>query len=180
MRMLEPLHVFQVLLFILPAYFANSFPVLFGGRGPKMDFGKNFFDGRRIFGDGKTWQGFFAGILIALAVGVAFYFALPGSGLGFYTSPENYILLGLSAGIGTMLGDATGSFVKRRINMKPGAPMFVMDQLLFLYTALFFIFVLGVSIISWLDVLWLTVLTYVVHRGANIVANRMGWKRVPW
>jgi len=44
------------LLFIVPAYISNASMVLTGG-GKPIDGGRNFFDGRRIFGDHKTWNG---------------------------------------------------------------------------------------------------------------------------
>ncbi|MDD2936323.1 MAG: CDP-archaeol synthase, partial [Candidatus Methanomethylophilaceae archaeon] len=43
----------------LPAMLPNSAAVVFGG-GTKMDFGKSW-RGKRIFGDGKSWRGFFGG-----------------------------------------------------------------------------------------------------------------------
>ena len=34
-----------------------------------MDFGKNFYDGKRIFGNNKTFRGFFFGLAIGILVG---------------------------------------------------------------------------------------------------------------
>ena len=61
--------VAEALLFIFPAYCANAVPVLAGG-GTPMDFGKNFFDGKRIFGSHKTFRGFFFGLAIGILVGI--------------------------------------------------------------------------------------------------------------
>ena len=52
--------IVEALKFIFPAYCANGTPVLAGG-GTKMDFGRNFVDGKRIFGNNKTFRGFFFG-----------------------------------------------------------------------------------------------------------------------
>ena len=60
--------IIQALKFIFPAYCANATPVLAGG-GTKMDFGKNFVDGKRIFGNNKTFRGFFFGLAIGMFVG---------------------------------------------------------------------------------------------------------------
>ncbi|MGA2876843.1 MAG: CDP-archaeol synthase, partial [Nitrososphaerales archaeon] len=60
--------VVDALKFIFPAYCANATPVLAGG-GIKMDFGKNFMDGKRIFGNNKTFRGFFFGLAIGILVG---------------------------------------------------------------------------------------------------------------
>ncbi|MBR2092920.1 MAG: CDP-archaeol synthase, partial [Candidatus Methanomethylophilaceae archaeon] len=53
----------------LPAMLPNSAAVLFGG-GTKMDFGKSW-KGKRIFGDGKSWRGFFGGAFSGIALGLA-------------------------------------------------------------------------------------------------------------
>ena len=53
--------IVEALKFIFPAYCANATPVLAGG-GTRMDFGKNFYDGKRIFGNNKTFRGFFFGL----------------------------------------------------------------------------------------------------------------------
>ncbi|MBD3253991.1 MAG: CDP-2,3-bis-(O-geranylgeranyl)-sn-glycerol synthase [Candidatus Lokiarchaeota archaeon] len=54
--------VFSLLL-IVPGYISNAGMVLVGG-GKPIDSGHNFFDGRRIFGDHKTWKGFLLGPLL--------------------------------------------------------------------------------------------------------------------
>ena len=44
--------------YILPAYLANATPVLLGG-GKPLDLGLKWLDGERLFGDHKTFRGFF-------------------------------------------------------------------------------------------------------------------------
>ncbi|MBR2255593.1 MAG: CDP-archaeol synthase, partial [Candidatus Methanomethylophilaceae archaeon] len=56
-----------VLLFV-PAMVPNSAAVVLGG-GTKMDFGRTW-RGKRIFGDGKSWRGFFGGALSGIAMGL--------------------------------------------------------------------------------------------------------------
>jgi len=51
---------------MLPAYMANPTAVVFGG-GTPVDMGKNWKDGRRIFGDGKTFRGLIGGTIAALS-----------------------------------------------------------------------------------------------------------------
>ncbi|TFG05066.1 MAG: CDP-2,3-bis-(O-geranylgeranyl)-sn-glycerol synthase [Promethearchaeota archaeon] len=66
------------LLFIAPAYFSNAGMVIVGG-GKPIDGGKNFRDGRRIFGDHKTWNGLIKGPLfigIPVSIGIALLFLL--------------------------------------------------------------------------------------------------------
>ena len=101
----------EILLFILPAYFANASPVLLGG-GVPIDLGKKFSDGRRIFGDGKTIRGFVggvsAGIILSAIVSILFPLEIFG---GFKLQFFSGCLLSL----GTLVGDLIGSFIKRRL-----------------------------------------------------------------
>lgn len=64
------------LLFIVPAYFSNAGMVIVGG-GKPIDGGRDFRDGRRIFGDHKTWKGLILGPLfigIPLSIGIFLLF----------------------------------------------------------------------------------------------------------
>ena len=54
-----------------PAFFANG-GMTFTGRGDPIDRGKFFFDGKRLFGEGKTWSGLLGGILAGLFIGFMF------------------------------------------------------------------------------------------------------------
>ena len=72
--------IFQSIVFFIPAYAANPGAVIFGGHGI-IDRGKNFIDGRRIFGDGKSWSGYFGGILSGI-----FFYRLKNVSLGNYPS----------------------------------------------------------------------------------------------
>lgn len=166
----------NLLAFVLPAYIANAVPVLLGG-GTPMDFGKNFFDKRRIFGDGKTIRGFFAGIFGGIAAGgiLSCIYLVP-----FFPSASVQFLAFALMGLGTMVGDALGSFLKRRLNIAAGKP-FVLDQLMFLVVALLFAtpFV-SQGAYGWEPLVFLFAITYMLHIGSNFVANKLGWKKVPW
>ncbi|NHI94090.1 MAG: CDP-archaeol synthase [Candidatus Lokiarchaeota archaeon] len=54
-----------------PAFFANG-GMTFTGKGDPIDRGKFFIDGKRIFGEGKTWSGLLGGILAGLFIGFMF------------------------------------------------------------------------------------------------------------
>jgi CDP-2,3-bis-(O-geranylgeranyl)-sn-glycerol synthase len=180
--------VLQLVFFILPAYFANSIPVLLGG-GAAIDARKKMADGRRVFGAGKTVRGFFAGVLAGAAVGALEGLVLPGTAWDIYAGAGSalgmggaatYALAGFLLGAGAMLGDLLGSFIKRRQGIAQGRPSLVMDQLLFLAVALLSAYPLAAPILTLEAVLFLFVLTYFVHMGANVLANRLGLKKVPW
>ncbi|TXT66779.1 MAG: conserved membrane protein of unknown function [Promethearchaeota archaeon] len=66
------------LLFIAPAYISNAGMVITGGGDP-IDGGKNFIDGRRLFGAHKTWKGLFLGPLfigIPISMGIFIIFII--------------------------------------------------------------------------------------------------------
>ncbi len=168
-----------LILFILPAYFANSAPVIFGG-GEPLDFGKKFFDGRRLLGKGKTIRGFLAGVFAGTLIGLLEAFILPYTPFGFFCNPSNYIVLAFFLSTGTMAGDSLGSFIKRRLAIPSGSPSLLLDQLAFLAIALFFAYPRAQFFYSPLNLLFLFLLTYVMHITFNVLANKLGLKRVPW
>jgi len=164
--MLEPL--LQLLLFILPAYMANSTPVIFGG-GTPMDFGGKAWDGKRCLGDGKTWRGFAAGMAFGTLTGIC--------ESSLFGNPS-YTYLGFLLAFGALTGDTFGSFFKRRLGMDRGHPTFLVDQLPFFAVAL--AIASPIYLPSWEGIMVLAVATYFLHAGTNLAANRLGLKKVPW
>ena len=65
----------SALLFMIPAYVANSTPIIFGG-GKAIDFDKRFIDGERILGANKTIRGFISGLIFGSLVGIVEGFAM--------------------------------------------------------------------------------------------------------
>jgi len=183
--------VIELVLLILPAYFANSVPVLLGGGAP-IDNGKKWRDGQRLFGDGKTVRGFFVGVAAAVAVGALEGIFLAGGAYDIYGGAGSlagsswaggaaiYVLAGFLLGLGTMAGDLLGSFIKRRQGIARGKQSVILDQLMFLAVALILAYPIAAPVLSPAAVIFLFVLTYFVHAGANVVANRLGLKKVPW
>jgi len=171
--------VILLVLFILPAYIANAIPVIFGG-GMPVDFKRKFIDGERIFGDGKTWRGLFAGLCFGSLTGL-----LESQLCSFAVIPNSlcldFIPLGFVLSLGTMIGDLAGSFIKRRMRMKRGHPSLILDQLSFLVFALVLsLHYVPNGLITLDAVVFLLVLTYLLHVLSNMVANRLGLKNVPW
>jgi CDP-2,3-bis-(O-geranylgeranyl)-sn-glycerol synthase len=154
------------LAFILPAWVANGAPVLFGGGAP-IDFGKKFM-GKPLFGKHKTIKGTFsglaAGILISLAESLLF---------------NNLLATGIALSVGTMLGDLLGSFIKRRMELKEGHSVFLMDQYLFLAVALLLAYPFG-AFPTLEGLIVVIILTGVLHRLTNILAHKAKIKSVPW
>lgn len=155
--------------FIIPAYVANAVPVVFGGGRP-IDFGRKFFDGRRVFGDGKTIAGFASGIVFGTVAG-----ALEGAVLG---NALFWLRLGFVLSLGAMLGDLAGSFAKRRLGIQRGRQFFLVDQLSFLVAAVLFAYPLYP--LDLYGFIFLVALTLMLHIISNFAANRIRLKRVPW
>jgi len=170
---------------MLPAYVPNPAAVILGGGRP-IDGGAVWRDGRRLFGDGKTVRGFILGVLAGVAVGGAELWAQNFTAV----SPEWSFLPALTTvtvctfALGALLGDLAKSFVKRRIGKDQGEPWPVADQYdlvagAFLLTALLAPgWLLGQVTLPIL--VWILVLTPVLHRAMNMAGHRLGVKRVPW
>ncbi|RLF96435.1 CDP-2,3-bis-(O-geranylgeranyl)-sn-glycerol synthase [Thermococci archaeon] len=155
----------DALLFILPAYIANATPVVTGG-GKPMDFEMTFIDGRRILGKGKTWRGFFSGILSGTILGLLIWELLEFE--------EKSITLAILLSLGALVGDCTGSFIKRRLNIERGRPLPLVDQLDFLLGALVFSEIVTDLPIE--AIIFLVVITPVIHLGFNVLAYLLGLK----
>ena len=159
--------VVESLKLIFPAYCANAAPVLVGG-GLPLDFGKNFVDGRRVFGKNKTFRGFFFGLAIGVLVGIVEY-ALFGYPL----------LLSFLSPLGALLGDLGGAFLKRRLNIAPGGLLPVVDQVDFVVGALLFSLPLATKPSLELAVTVLLV-TPPIHLFTNFLAYKLKLKSNPW
>ncbi|MFQ5405957.1 MAG: CDP-2,3-bis-(O-geranylgeranyl)-sn-glycerol synthase [Candidatus Micrarchaeia archaeon] len=168
----------SLFVFILPAYVANSVPVIFGG-GVPLDFNRNFSDGRRIFGEGKTLRGFASGVLL----GTLFGFLLSPNTRLFGLSPQGFLTVSFLLSFGALTGDAAGSFVKRRVGLSHGQQYLFVDQLFFLLFALLFAFAFKPELLSEIGVLGvvvLTLFTLVLHVSFNLLAHKYKFKKVPW
>ncbi len=171
---------FRLILYILPSYFANSVPVLLGGGAP-VDGGRKLHDSQRIFGDGKTARGLLAGVAAGTLVGALEGLLLSGTIWDIYgTGVPTYVLAGFLLSLGTMIGDLLGSFIKRRQKIARGKPSLITDQLMFLFVALLFSYPLAPHLLTAEAIIFLAVLTYFVHVVANVLAHRLGLKKVPW
>lgn len=169
-----------LLIFILPAYVANSAPVLLGGKFA-IDMGAYAPDKQRWLGEGKTWTGLFGGFFAGMLASVLEAHLLPGTQFDIFGSqPQLYLAVGALTCAGALFGDLAGSFAKRRLGIASGAPS-ILDQLTFLFGALLFCLPLNLSIIfKPSSLVFLVCFTYAIHKGANYFAHIAGIKKVPW
>jgi CDP-2,3-bis-(O-geranylgeranyl)-sn-glycerol synthase len=185
--------IIQAFWIVIPIYVANASAVIVGGGAP-IDFGKNWKDKRRIFGNGKTWRGLFAGTFLGMTAGFGLAVAAK------YINTSEYAYLGLtdfegfplmililfSLCFGALIGDVIESFFKRRVGKDRGQDWIPFDQLDFLIGALIFsflmselLYVLGLTGHQWFfssitvwHILILLVVTPFIHVIANILFRK--------
>ena len=171
------------LYFILPAYFSNGAGLVFGG-GTPVDFGKGDSNGVRWIGDGVTWRGLIAGTIVGILTGIIQGFLAPAIMANFgqliitpiVTDVSSGILIGFLLGFGALLGDAIGSFLKRRLGIGRGKPAPLLDQLDFLIVALILVSLVIELSLSFIVIA--IVLTLIIHLLANTGAYLLGLKDV--
>jgi CDP-2,3-bis-(O-geranylgeranyl)-sn-glycerol synthase len=103
--------------------------------------------------------------------------------------PMNFLVLLIRivlASYGAVLGDLVGSFLKRRFDIKSGAPFWIIDQLDFALIAILFITFPGfiaptIFLIPDIHIfIFLMIITPAVSIIANTVAYLVGLKSVPY
>ena len=174
---------------MLPALVPSPAAVLLGG-GKPMDFGRSW-RGRRLLGDGKTWRGFIGGSTSGVFIGIVQISIVETMALGdiwsFGAWPSSLLIV-VCLGLGSMLGDSMGSFVKRRVGFDRGRKAPGLDQYNFIIGA---VVVVMLFRFSWFDAhyidgnaVWglvaLLIVVPLLHRGINIIGYKMGKKNVPW
>ena len=166
--------------FILPAYVANGGACLLHNKWP-VDGGRKAWDGNRLIGDGVTWGGLLSGTVFAIIFSLIQY-ALYQNFLDYYPIAQatvyEAVALGTLLGFGALFGDMSESFFKRRVGLKRGEPLILLDQWDFLIGALLFSSL--IVRIPTTDLLILFLLTPLIHYGSNVFSNKIGLKDVPW
>ncbi|GAB4326696.1 MAG: CDP-2,3-bis-(O-geranylgeranyl)-sn-glycerol synthase [Promethearchaeota archaeon] len=197
---------------LLPCYVSNAGMVLTGRvkglpRYP-IDGGRVWRDGKRLLGEGKTWNGLVGGLLLGFFVAVVTYpftawvsdvarasfsdvnadgrptmlklfdldlvLQFVSAGNDFHAFAGRAFLLAL----GAPLGDALGSFVKRRFSKKDGGQFLFLDQLDFvLFSALL---TWPLMPLPWYAILFVCLFTPLLTVLANLIAYYSGKKPYPW
>ena len=158
----------------IPMYLCNSMALVFGGGRP-IDLGKNMPDRKRIFGDGKTVKGAVAGIAIATLAAFVLSLVFPETSIFI---KADYTTYGFLLAIGTIAGDMTASFAKRRTCIERGRSVLFLDQLDFLVGG----FIVGALLVTptALEVVFLLAFTMLAHGLGNRLAFEAKIKKVPW
>ncbi|MGC8931760.1 MAG: CDP-2,3-bis-(O-geranylgeranyl)-sn-glycerol synthase [Candidatus Methanodesulfokora sp.] len=143
--------------YILPAYFANMAPVVFGGGSP-IDKGRNWIDGKRVLGDHKTFRGLISGIVVGSVIGL------------IQLRPIQGVLLST----GAMTGDLVGSFIKRRLDIPPGGNAILLDHEGFLVFSILFCF--WYDPLSAEQIIFLIIITPILYEMTNFIARKLNLK----
>jgi CDP-2,3-bis-(O-geranylgeranyl)-sn-glycerol synthase len=186
--MYEELAIIELSVWLgLSAWIANATPVI-GGGGRPIDGGRNFRDGRRILGKGKTIRGFIVGVFFGTLTGIGQFLAAPYlrpilAQFVVITPEMDYVLsinipVAFLLSLGALTGDVVGSFIKRRVNVRSGNPSPFLDQIGFIIMALIFAFPLMMP--SPIFVMILILITLGIHWLSNVVSYLLGLKRNPW
>jgi CDP-2,3-bis-(O-geranylgeranyl)-sn-glycerol synthase len=171
----------KAMFILFPAYAANGFPPLARG-SISIDFKRKWFDGNRILGDGKTFEGFGLGLIAGTFVGVLEALIQPF--LNSYASiwnvqiPAMNFLIGFLISLGALCGDLCGSFIKRRLGLLRGKEVLFLDQWNFVIGSIIFAFAFT-EITIWMILIMLFI-TFVIHRIANIIGHKLKVKKEPW
>lgn len=104
---------------LLLIVFANGVPVVahrvMGGHFAwPVDQGKNFIDGRRLFGNSKTWRGVIASVLATAVLAQWLHYGL---------------IIGALVAAAALSGDLFSSFIKRRLGMRSSSMAPLLDQI---------------------------------------------------
>ncbi len=162
--------------------YASILPVILGGvanmlfckssfykrHNMPIDLGIRLKDGRRLFGDNKTIVGFISMIVFCMLFqALCSFWGIKGDIHTNYTTAPLYdLFIGFLLGYAYMLCELPNSFIKRRLDIKPGktenAVFFVVDQI---------DSVLGVAfVICAFSGLWSRYFGYVVLGGLTHIA----------
>ena len=210
------LNIASVIILFGPAYLANTgamlfgkwIPDLFGVGNHKIDSGKNWYDGNRALGDGKSWEGLIGGAAVSSCLTVAAHKLWEGNTTSSnrpfldplaILEPESWYhfddlwisaaIIGFILGMSCMIGDSVGSFVKRRKGLRREGD--VSSKAPLLDTLPFAFAILLSTLILFKDTIYfessvrpyavaLLVLTPAIHRMTNILGYKIGLKSVPY
>jgi CDP-2,3-bis-(O-geranylgeranyl)-sn-glycerol synthase len=212
------INVLCVLLMYGSAYLANTGAMLFGKWIPEktgipvivIDGGRNYSDGHRLLGDGKSWNGLIGGGIVSGLLFMLAHKLWNSNGANaplvdplLYADSNDWFWLiesdnsgliaaftmGFVLGFACMVGDMCGSFIKRRRGLKregdqsSEAPL--LDTIPFAIAIFITSFILfDGQIITHHnlveEILVLLLVTPIIHRLFNVIGYKFGLKDVPY
>jgi len=212
------INVLCVLLMYGSAYLANTGAMLFGKWIPEktgiqvivIDGGRNYSDGHRLLGDGKSWNGLIGGGIVSGLLFMLAHKLWNSNGANaplvdplLYADSNDWFWLiesdnsgliaaftmGFVLGFACMVGDLCGSFIKRRRGLKregdqsSEAPL--LDTIPFaiaIFITSFILFdgqiITHHNLVE--EILFLLLVTPIIHRLFNVIGYKFGLKDVPY
>lgn len=206
--------VLTILWLYLPGFLVNTFAMMWGkwlpltGYGPwPIDGGRIHSDGNRLLGDGKTWNGLIGGSLTSGLLAILqmhlsrgndgdslpfldFLYEIPSD--AWYSvggAVGTAFIIGTLLGFTSLIGDSTGSFIKRRRGLRREGDVSSKAPLLDTLPFALFTFMGGMLLLPGsvqadrgiiIPMLMLLLLTPLIHRLFNIIGYKIGWKDVPY
>jgi CDP-2,3-bis-(O-geranylgeranyl)-sn-glycerol synthase len=179
--------------FLIPAYFANMAPPI-AKKFKFLEFlkipierGRQFRDGRSMFGKNKTYRGYVVGVLGGiigaylqmLLYRYPFFQSISVSGID-YTSHYIIILLGILLGFGAITGDLVESFFKRRLNKESGESFVPWDQIDHVIGAYIFVLPIAFYFVTWKLFLCSLIITFFLHVIINHIAFYLNIRGEKW
>lgn len=106
-----------------------------------IDCNKNFIDGKRIFGDNKTYKGLLGYIILNILMSILWGLICNSCNINnlnyFYVNHTNTLsfnlLIGLLLGLGYSLFELPNSFMKRRLNIEEGKSTSGISKIFFVF-----------------------------------------------
>jgi len=194
---------------LLPAFISNA-SMTFAGKFPfkliPIDGGRMWRGSdERIFGDNKTWNGIFIGIIFGFGISMitiliyppvadfaVFQFStFPGGGLKLFSLEDIlyfmeirgdnfgfFLIRTLIMCTAAPIGDLIGSFGKRRFGKGEGSQVLMVDQLDFILFSILIVY--PIFPLHILFIIFVSISTPLVAIFGNVVAYYGGVKDVPW
>jgi len=171
--------ILQCFYFMLPAYIANIVPVFLESKlkflAIPLDFNKEL-NGKGILGNHKTLRGLIFGVIFSIII---VFIQSRLYSIGYIKSISlikysdyNFALIGFLLGFGALFGDITKSFIKRRLNIKPGESFFPWDQLDYILGAI--VFALFIYIPSIKVIITIILMSFILHLLAKYIGYYIG------
>ena len=128
-----------------------------------IDLGRNFLDGRPIFGPHKTWRGLVASVIGTWLAAIILHVDL---------------VLGVLLALWSMVGDMIASFIKRRLGLKSGARCTGVDQVIEALLPL--VILKGRFGITWIDCFIITALFVLLEIVLSPFFFKIGFRKNPY
>lgn len=166
---------------MLPVWLANMSPAIAGSAFKNfspLDFGKSI-GSQRILGDGKTFEGLLTGIVIgAIIATIELYFSKQ------LNMPSYSLIAIITMPAGALFGDLIASFLKRRLDIKRGSALPIIDQLDFVIGAwlltIIFDYNWYVNHFTIPVIMFTLVITGIFHFIFNVIGYKIGVCNEPW